>query len=659
MRMPHIGERYNRAKWGLSKALRTPMTVSRKTRQPQQALANVAAQAGLKERQRQGGTQGRIYRPEYSLLERVIALDLLTGTLVDVYADAAARSKWDIVPDVDAELDELRRWQNQEVINVLQTWNDTELAPFESDRIDKEVVETVRNNIKTIREKRDEGAGEFGIIRMLEQTFTAAESIITQTARKHANEVRDLFMHPNEQDALTFGALIDPIARDICQTGIAYIATTNPKAPSKAKRKIAELYRVKPEQMTHYVTQDDDLAPKPPDPAYIRRVKGSDFAQFTRDEVCVIRYAWCDDTYAVGPVERALVNITRGAKISDATDSAIARTYRGESILSLGPDVSAETGAEIAASLRRIIAQQGLSGEIPVIDGVEDPKILRMGSPYKMDSGMLDLSRDVKANTCAAFHLSPQDAAQLWDFHNRSLGEVQMELTRTRGIRMFLNKIAEEINGQIVKPGWSFKDVKFAYTQIESEDVLRDMGEWKTAIDEGVVTRAFVAERLGGPVYPGQSTPTFNSSFTTPVARIQTAEYVQQTGAGQNPQPQGPGTFQGVPAPTQEEQPAVPVPDEFNPWSQPQAKVVQELDLLKHRLSGRVEEIILKAERGDAEGVKRIARDMRFHAEEDIDAVTPKQGPANEGLTSIIHRAMLGAETAARQAVRETETQGG
>ena len=52
MRMPHIGERYNRAKWGLSKALRTPMTVSRKTRQPQQALANVAAQAGLKERQR-------------------------------------------------------------------------------------------------------------------------------------------------------------------------------------------------------------------------------------------------------------------------------------------------------------------------------------------------------------------------------------------------------------------------------------------------------------------------------------------------------------------------------------------------------------------------------------------------------------------------------
>ena len=659
-------QRMDRMGWAVKKALSGPVSVSPRGNGKQRVDPyEIAQRYGVREQNRgDKWTQG-LQRVDYALLRRICGMHTLTRRLIQIYSFHAAHANWDCVPDVEAELDELRRWQNQEVVNLFQDWSDTEIAPFESAVLKGDLTKVVRNNVEAIHQAKVNGADENAIIRMLEQTFDAAEAILTQEAKRHASKVRDLLAHPNNQEEKSFSDLIEPWSRDLCMFGIGYVALDKPRSAEVAGRSVSRLRWVQADQMNHYVTKPEGALPQPPAPAFIRRIDGMPYEWFRRDQVALAYYEREPDTYGTGPPEAALQTITFGAKLDRLNEAEIMRFYLGQSMINLGPDRTQEAASALGNAIRDLVRRGGTSGEIPMLAGVPwETSILRLGGPHRFDATLITLDDRTNAEICGAFGLSPQDAAQIWDFH-RTTAETQLEITRVNGFRTFLKRLESVINQQIVKPNFPFKDVKFVWTDLQAEDIIKDHGAWMDFVNGGVVTRGSVAAMLGKPQYPGQGILTFKSQFDTPVSEIQTVAYRQRSGQGQQPPPPGGETNPFGPqggAPNAEGQQAgsappptmmtgeaaVPVPAEFNPWA---SKAAGALSDLKRRIGSRADDLVLKAERGDAEGVKRIATELKFRAERDIEGIMPGSPDQQESLTSLLDRLMAATDKAVEESL--------
>lgn len=184
--------------------------------------------------------------------------------------------------------------------------------------------------------------------------------------------------------------------------------------------------------------------------------------------------------------------------------------------------------------------------QVPVVSGAKLTFLDFKGK--RKDMQFKELAEYLTRKICAVFQVSPQDVGVLADV-NRSTAEVQMSLTKSKGLETLAAAISEEFTRGFIDEFRKEKDLKLWWVE---DDLKNERDAWTVIngqLTAGVVTVNEVRHRYGEPPVPWGDVPLIggkNWRSEEEVLWEQKEQQKQMLGGGGIPGIPGAG---GVPAP--------------------------------------------------------------------------------------------------------------
>ena len=442
---------------------------------------------------------------DHATLESMYKSDPVVWGINRMIRTLVNQTPWDIVPDIDEELRELERWEDQASGAI----NDFGYAAkFQSVILPSELVDRITPEVEKIH---NSGGGDPRLKRyQLETLFRIVRSELDQDARIQCIKIKRLFEQPNIHWEKSLRALQELVLHDLLTDDAGVICHNY-----DALGNIAELYTIPGWQVTPIVYPDRTV-PQPPNAAYVWENNGQVLGYFNNSELTYIMENPQGDGFGMAPME-ALMYVTLATIMGD--NKFIRNLQEGDLAplivnLRQANKVQADT---FEYSLNEKLAQTG-GNKMLVVSGVpsDDGKMEVIPIPRGIDfqkTQVLEFLKLAPGIKAFAFGFQASDVQLLMDGSAAGSDEVRASLMHRRGITGRLDLLSQYYNSEIVRQEFPGLKGKFVYdtTSGAFDDPLKLEQSYSVAIANGSMTRNEARAKRKQRPFTGGDVPTITT----------------------------------------------------------------------------------------------------------------------------------------------------
>ena len=519
---------------------------------------------------------------------------------------------------------------------------------FETKALDDETVELCAPRIKRVYDQVASGALEFDVaLKRLNVIYDQARCFMEQRALQHCVGVRRIFEHPNDRDEKDWPALVNRFLRDLFGYDFGAIGlggwekTEHEGAKDTegdqegdqeddASEGLAEMYWVPGDEVRVLRTKETKKTPAEGQWNWVQMRDEKIVAHFTADQLLIVRRDPQKDGYGLSPIECIIGESMITAKIEKLNLDEIQSAYLSAGILNVGPGIQGGILKKVKADIERKV-MGGKPRDLVVMAGVSgaETKYDRLSLREAHEGSFEQLENRAVSRKCRAFGVTPQDIGLISDYRQQGQAEVQLKITQVTALRTLLLLLEQTFNEHIVWRFWPFRDVMFHFPALDDADPRADWESDRGMIQEGVLSRADIAQKHNKPVTPGQRVRTIaTAAGIMPVDKV---EEVWQRGKVEGQFPEPPEGEQGAGG---EQTPApgvipgmgegVEYPELGNPFAE--QKMLKQIDTTHGIVTRRVREIQKALDAGDVNKAKDKATLLASQADRAFDLLQPDEG---------------------------------
>jgi HK97 family phage portal protein len=391
-------------------------------------------------------------------LKRLSQTDAITWAIIRTRRDQVASAKWDIVPKLDNFKQELHKWQDV-LFDNLNPWGYKDQIKLK--HIPEQIFEQNIGDLRailsdTIGDKYDKKSRIKWIMQRIKRH-------VEDDAHKHCSEIKRLFGRPCNETP-TFEDMQELIIDDLMVFDAGIIILNNDSVG-----RMAEMYSIPGEEVYMYRNEDRTI-PEPPDFAYLWEQSGQKVAEFTRDELVYIMANPGQNFYGRSPTETAAFIITTSLNADAYNNDYLKFGDVPPGVLNLGKDVNDDQRAAFKTAWEQEKNTKGGIFRVMFTSGSDNVEFIPLRPYSNKDMQLLEYLKWTLSIKCACFQISPQDIGFTMDLH-RTTSEVQYQISRDRGIRTLLERLAKTYNTEIIKRRFpSYMDAQFKYLDMDTVD---------------------------------------------------------------------------------------------------------------------------------------------------------------------------------------------
>jgi len=473
--------------------------------------------------------QQRIFTLNAATLQRLANTDPITWSIRRTIKSFVNQAEWDIIVDTEKMEEELNRWEDYALAYLSPYAIDpTEAITFKPVYLQPEIAESIRSKLREILNLSVDSSEKK---KAIQWCFASATRRIKEEAESHRPTVRRIFEQPSTQGVESnFRALQELVVDDLLVYDAGVIVKNH-----NMRGELAELYTIPGHQVRIY-RNEDRTVPQPPEPAYVWEDSGITRAEFTWDELIFIMLNPQASGYGLSPLEVAAYIITAGIYADEYNIDYFKNSNVPPGVLDLGKDVT-EDQRKMFQRLweAEVQGKRGSIHRMMFMSGTEGAKFIPMRINSNRDMQMMEYLKWTLAIKTACYGLSPQDIGFTMDFH-RTTSETQLDISQARGVRSVLHLLKCYYNDEIVKSGFSFKDVKFEWQDMDLTDEQKESNIDHQDIQGGVISRNDRRRKLGlKPIDGGDAVTVTSAAGLVPVVTLEKGEEDQEDINGEEP----------------------------------------------------------------------------------------------------------------------------
>lgn len=428
--------------------------------------------------------------------------DPVTWGIIRLIRSMVSSTAWNIVPDIDEQLEELDRWYDQ-CVDCVNDWNYA--IEFASALLDQDLVGRLGAEVKvTLKSSDNDRMKRY----RLETLFRIFKRELEQEAMLNCAIVKKVFERPNIHWEKSQRALLELVLKDLLIDDAGVIVHNY-----DSFGRLAELYTLPGWEVTP-IAYPDRTVPQPPHLAYIWESQSIVRGQFHNAELTYIMQNPQGNGYGMSPVEALLYVITATL----LGDNMFIKNMREGSIppgiMNL-KDASPDERRQFEATLYQQMAKND-GNRFIVLGGVpsENGEMQFIPIPKGQDFQKLQVAeylRMAPAIKCHVFGLEATDLGLVLESTSApSTADLRGVIAQRRAITQPLTIIEEYYNAEIVKQDYPFKNVKFKFDPAKGMEVdpLSQEQAWSTGIANGSFTRNEARKARGQRPIPGGDVPT-------------------------------------------------------------------------------------------------------------------------------------------------------
>ncbi len=299
--------------------------------------------------------------------------------------------------------------------------------------------------------------------------------------RKQVDSVKDFFKHPTGEVNTTTRTFIDQIIEDIIVLDAVAIY--------RRKNRGGGIYGYQPIDAStiELILYEDGTIPKPPEPAFIQKVKGQVTARLTSDELIYrIMNPRTNTPYGLSNVETLILTVTTALKLS-----AYNLNYFTEGNI---PEGFVELPKDIASSPDQLKLWQEswdamMSGDPR---GQRKIKFLPEGmkfTPLKKTDDMKfeAFEKWLMTVTCSVMEVTPLSIGFQTERSGKGAAAAEWQIGKERGPYPLANLLKEIFDG-IIQEDLGHKDLEWVWTNLNPSNLQEEANVFSTLVKSGAVS---------------------------------------------------------------------------------------------------------------------------------------------------------------------------